>query len=898
MDVESLILRLGRAAAGEVRADPATRELYAADASLYRRVPIAALRAAEPSDLSAALEACRLSQTPLTMRGAGTSLAGQTVGRGLVVDTTALADVEVDPDARMALVGPGATLASLNHAARAHGLIFGPDVATETRATLGGMIANNSAGARSVAYGLTADAVRALDVTFADGTEATLRKGDLAPARLAGARRLADSFVAPTLLRRVSGYNLDALAGDVPDWPRVIAGSEGTLCVIRRAELELAPLPPTRGLALMPFGSVHDALSSVADLLALGPSAIELLDESLLDPANRPPEISALLGTSARAPATLMVEFSGEGDPVAERLAQLDGATVLATPSEQSAMWDVRRSSIARALRIGGAAPGMDPRPLPFVEDPAVPPESVARFAAEARRLLDAEGVPAVWYGHASVGCLHIRPMIDLRRAGAAEMVRRIAEDMAALVARHGGSLSGEHGDGRARSELLPRMYPPKTIAAFRELKQRLDPDRILNPGVVVDPEPLDSGFRLLASPPRRARTTAISFSHEGGLARAAEACNGNGACRSASGLMCPSYQALHDERHSTRGRAVLLRAAIEGRLPAGLADSGLHDALDLCLSCKGCATACPAEVDMARLKVEALAARRRATGLPLRAHLAGRTRLGLSLASRAPSASARLSQVASRLVGRRLPQPHRRWRPRPAPSSGPSHTLFADTFTRYLEPHVGDSAIRALSAAGASVELADSGCCGRPLLSAGLVPEARRAARRALARLAPLAIAGTRIVVLEPSCWSMLVDDIPKLIPDDPRTAWVAESTVSFERALIDLEPRPRSEGSGQVVRHAHCHSRSLGSGGELGKLLEALGVGSADTGAGCCGMAGAFGYLHPEVSRTVASDRFLPALDNRTLVASGTSCRAQARELGGVTAVHPAELAADRLR
>ncbi len=897
MDPESLILLLERSAAGEARADPATRELYAADASLYRRLPVAALQAGAASDLTAAVDACRRSGVPLTMRGAGTSLAGQAVGTGLIVDTTALAGVEIDPDAAQARVGPGATLAALNGAARAHGLTFGPDVATESRATLGGMIANNSAGARSVAYGLTADSVRALDVTFADGTEATLRRGDAAPDQLDAARPLARDFVAPTLLRRVSGYNLDALAGDEPDWPRVVCGSEGTLCRVRAAELELAPLPATRGLALLPFGSVHDALSSVVDLLALSPSAIELLDESLLDPANRPPEVRALLGSAARAPATLMVEFSGDPDSVAERLGLHAGATLLVGEREQSAMWEVRRSSIARALRIGEAAPGVDPRPLPFVEDPAVPPERVADFAADARRLLDSEGVPAVWYGHASVGCLHIRPMIDLRQAGAPAMVRRIAESMAELVAAHGGSLSGEHGDGRARSELLPRMYPPQTIAAFRRLKELVDPERLLNPGVLVDPDPLDSGFRTLASPPRRARRTAISFAREGGLSRAGEACNGNGACRSASGVMCPSYQALKDERHSTRGRAVLLRAALEGKLEGGLSDPGLHEALDLCLSCKACATSCPAEVDVARLKAEALAERRRTTGLPARAHLVGRTRLGLSLGSRAPAISGALARLTSRMLGRELPRPRARWRPRGRAGTGPAHAVLADTFTTHLEPELGDAAVAALGAAGAAVEIAAAGCCGRPALSAGLVPEARRAASRMLERLAPLAIAGARIVVLEPSCWSMLVDDAPKLLPADPRAAWVADATVTFERAMLELGPDPRSTGGAPVVRHAHCHTRALGGGEDLSTLLEALGVDSIDTGAGCCGMAGAFGYLHPDVSRAVAADRFLPALGERTLVASGTSCRAQARELAGVSAIHPAQLAAERL-
>lgn len=616
MDGPALVATLRRSAAGEVRDDPASRELYACDASLYRRLPLATLRARDEGDLDAAVAACRESGVPLTMRGAGTSLAGQAVGPGLVVDCSALRDLEIDADARVARVGPGVVLDDLNAAAAEHGLAFGPDVATASRATLGGMIANNSAGARSVVHGLTADHVLALDVVLADGTRATLRPGGAAPPALEGARPLADGFAPPALVRRVSGYALDALAGPAPDWPRLLCGSEGTLAVTRRAELGLVERPAARGLALVPFASVDAALEAVVGLLEAGPSAIELMDRALLDPANRPPSVRALMGFASEAAALLVVEHSGEPDDVAARLAAIAGARIVADAAGQEAVWAVRRSGIARALRSDGGAPG-DPRPLPFIEDPAVPPERLAGFARAVRGVLAREGIPAVWYGHASVGCLHIRPLVNLRVPGAVAAVRRVAEEVADLVAVNHGSLSGEHGDGRLRGELLPRMYPPATIAAFAGLKRALDPDGILNPGVIVAPEPLDEGLRLMDSPPRRPRRTALDFAREGGIARAGEACNGNGACRARGATMCPSYQALGDERHSTRGRAVLMRAALEGRLEGGLADDGLHEALELCLGCKACASECPAQVDMTRLKTEALAHRHRARGVP-----------------------------------------------------------------------------------------------------------------------------------------------------------------------------------------------------------------------------------------------------------------------------------------
>jgi FAD/FMN-containing dehydrogenase/Fe-S oxidoreductase len=895
MEPAVLIAELRRSAAGEARADLATRELYAADASLYRRRPVAVLRALSADDLPAAVAASRASGVPLTMRGAGTSLAGQAVGPGLVVDTSALRQIAIDPDRRTARVGPGAVLDDLNAAAARHGLAFGPDVATATRATLGGMIANNSAGARSVAYGLTADHVLSLDVVLADGTRATLRRGAPAPPQLEAARGLAGRGRFPGLLRRVSGYNLDALEGPDPDWPRLLAGSEGTLAVIAAAELGLVERPAARGIALVAYPSVDAALEAVVGVLEHGPSAVELMDRQMLDPANRAPATAELTAFAGDAEAMLLIEHSGSVEEVEAGLSAHPGAKLVREPERQAAVWAVRRSGIARALGGGG-----DAKPLAFVEDPAVPPERLAGFARAVRGVLASESLPAIWYGHASVGCLHIRPLMDLRADGAPRRLRRVAEAVADLVVANGGSLSGEHGDGRARSELLPRMYPPETMAAFGELKRLLDPDGLLNPGIIVDPEPLDANLRLLASPPRRRHATEVSFAREGGLARAAEACNGNGACRARVAVMCPSFQALGDERHATRGRAVLFRAALEGRLPGGLADDSLHEALSLCLSCKACAAECPAEVDMARMKAEALARRHRERGVPARARLVGRTHELLALGSLAPSASGRASRLARRMAGGRTPPaPVRAWRPSPARTEGPEIGLMADTFTRFLHPEVGDAAIRVLEAAGAQVRVLDPGCCGRPLLSQGLVEPARRRLRAALDRLAPAAMLGTPIAVLEPSCWSMLRDDLPALLPDDPRARWVAESAVTFERALVGLGA-PRLTGvPREAVLHDHCHARALGAGGDAAAALALVpGLAVRRSGAGCCGMAGAFGYEHPELSRAIASDRLLPAVEGAELVvAPGTSCRHQLAELARVRALHPAELLARSL-
>ena len=895
MDAQGLIATLRRTAVGEVRADPGTRELYATDASLYRRLPVAALRATEAGDLEAAVAACSAHGVPLTMRGAGTSLAGQTVGPGLVVDCSALRGITIDPATRTAHVEPGVVLDQLNAAAAPHGLAFGPDVATASRATLGGMIANNSAGARSIAYGLTADHVASLDVVLADGGRARLCKGVPAPAALERARPLANHACPPRLLRRVSGYNLDALEGDEPDWPRLLCGSEGTLAVITSATLRLVERPAARGLALLAYPTIDRALEAVTEILPSQPSAVELLDRAMVDPRNRAPATAQLVAFAGDAQAMLIVEYQGSVDEVAERLAAHRDAMVVGDPAEQDAVWAVRRSGIARAMGLGVG----DAKPLAFIEDPAVPPENLAHFARAVRALLDKEGLPAIWYGHASVGCLHIRPMLDLRARGAVAQMRRVAEGVADLVVADGGSLSGEHGDGRVRSELLPKMYPSTTIAAFAELKRLLDPNGLLNPGVIVDPEPLDANLRLIASPPLTTHRTAMSFAAEGGLARAAEACNGNGACLKADGVMCPSYQALGDERHSTRGRAVLLRAAMEGRLEGGLANDELHEALELCLGCKACKSECPAQVDMARLKVEALAHRHRQHGVPLAARLLGHTHELLALGSRAPKLAGVGAAMAGRRIGRRIPAPVREWRPATTRTTGTPVVLMADTFTRFLHPEIGDAAIRVLEAGGARVTVVNPGCCGRPLLSQGLVGAARKRLSRALDVLAPHARASIPIVVLEPSCWSMLVDDGPSLT-DDPRAADVKAGVVSFEWAVLNVVPPPLVTLDREVFVHPHCHARSLGAGDEVTSALGLIpGLRVRESSVGCCGMAGGFGYRHQELSRTIATERLMPAVTpSGAACATGTSCRQQIAELVGVRAEHPAEILSAALR
>lgn len=845
MDPVGLRHELLRMAGAAGRSEVADRELYAVDASLYRRVPGAVLRARTTDDLALAIDLCQRFGTPLTMRGAGTSLAGQALGTGLVVDTSALRGIEIDPERRIASVEPGVVLDDLNRAAARHGLTFGPDVATASRATLGGMIANNSAGARSIAYGLTSDNVAALDVLFADGTAARLSASDEPPPILAGCTDLSEGFTPPSLLRRVSGYRLDALGGVTPRWHEILCGSEGTLGVVQRAHLILTPQPERRGLVLRTYERTEDALDAVPGILETSPSAVELLDRAMLDPRSREGIDGTLTRYGLGDRALLIIEYQGPADAVESRLAEERTGHVVSDPAEQAAVWALRRAGIARAV---GAGKG-DEKPIPFVEDPAVPPDRLTEFAREFRRLLGAEQVDAAWYGHASVGCLHVRPFIDLRARDARAKVRRIGEATAELVVRCGGSLSGEHGDGRARSEFLPRMYGPATIGAFRELKRRLDPRGMLNPGVIVDPEPMDAGLRIDVSPTPTPRRTAVSFARERGLTRAVEACNGNGACRKGTVAMCPSHQATLAEEHSTRGRSVLLRAAFEGRLEGGLASDALHEALDMCLGCKACATECPAGVDMARLKVEALAARHAAQGVPRMARAISRTHLLLTMASWAPGLARGTARLARPVLGFTPPPVQRAWRPsaRSGEASGREIVVIADTFTRHLRPDAGRAAVSVLERCGARVTVVRTGCCGRAALSEGRVGLARRQLATAIRRLLLHARRGTPLVALEPSVWSMLVDDATTL-EDSPDVTAVAERVITFEQAVMDLGLPATlvSPDRGTVTVQPHCHQRALGTAAPVFAVLEAAGYTAVDGGSGCCGGAGSFMYRH----------------------------------------------------
>ena len=945
---------------GEVRFDVVSRALYSTDASVYRIEPLGVAIVRSREDMLAAIECARAHGCSITARGGGTSQAGQAVGAGLQLDTSKYFNrlLEVNVEERWARVEPGIVLDELNAWLAPHGLRFAPDISTASRATIGGMISNNSSGARSVVYGKTIDHVLDLHVALADGSVAHLRPlegGELDAAcalpTLEGAcyrtvRRLAARHAAeidrryPRILRRVGGYNLDAFVqppGGAPDRPfnlaKLIVGSEGTLGLIVEARLNLVPLPKAKAVLTIEYDNLLDALGETPAILAHGPSAVEVMDRSILDHARENPALEAMrrevLQTDCGALlcVELYADFVHELRPRLARLeAEVRDRGVAAntaramSDADQARIWKLRESALGLSMAMKG-----DAKSISFVEDTAVAPEKLRDFIARFLGVVRRHGTTAGIYAHASVGCLHVRPVINLKTADGVARFESIANEVTGLVLEFGGALSGEHGDGLVRGPFMARMFGAELYEAFRTVKRTFDPDGLFNPGKIVDAPPLTSNLRY--GPDYHTPDPPAAFDHgeHGGFGRAVEMCSGVGACRKTlSGTMCPSYMATRDEAHSTRGRANALRLAMAGALEhgdpreGGLGDRRVYDVLDLCLECRACKTECPVGVDMARFKSEFLFDYWQRHGVPLRARLLGHIHDLSPWACRvAPLLNPMLGSAPVRAFNelvagidrrRALPPWARRtlssaWRKQ---RSAPAAVLFNDTFTNYFNPEIGLAAADVLEAAGIAVGLGPDACCGRPLISQGLLAEARDRAAETVRRLHPLAAAGTPIVVLEPSCLSALVDDAPALLRGaaQQRAREVAQACVLFEdfldRRLLDGRAKLEFHaGPAEIVLHGHCHQKSLGLVEPTMALLERIPESRVtDLDAGCCGMAGSFGYAreHFELSRQIGERRLLPAAralgPGDVLVAAGTSCRHQVRDFAGVRALHPAVL------
>ena len=939
--------RLAREIEGRVLTDAFSRGRYATDASFYQIVPQAVVVPRRHDDVAATLAFARAAGVPVTARGGGTSQAGQTVGRGVVVDCSEHLNAvrSLDAEGRRAVVEPGLVLDALNRRLAPHGLTFPVDVSTASRATIGGMAANNSCGGRSIRYGRMRENVEAIDALLADGTRARFGPVERAALGNGAADALARDVLAlgereaaeiearfPKLLRRVGGYNLDALVPDDANLAHLLVGSEGTLALTEAVELRLSPIPRHKVVGVCHFPTFRDAMEATQHLVALGPTAVELVDRTMIELGRRIPALSPSLDAFVRGDpaALLLVEFAeDDAGENARRLAGLhdtmadlgfawDGPRVggvLDAPDQalQQKITEVRTQglNIMMSMRSEG-------KPVSFVEDCAVALPDLPDFTDRLTRLFERHGTTGTWYAHASVGLLHVRPVLNLKEEAGARALRAIAEEAFAIVAEYQGSHSGEHGDGIVRSEFHERMFGPRMVEAFAEVKRRFDPEGVLNPGKIVDPPRMDDRtlFRFPPGYRREPTPTRLDWGGwPGGLHGAVEMCNNNGACRKdAGGVMCPSYRVTRDERDVTRGRANTLRLALSGQLgPDALASDAMAETLSLCVSCKACQRECPMAVDMAAMKIEAAAARvarrglsprdRLVAHLPRYAPLASRAQWLMGARDRVPGAARLSERVAGLAADRPLP----RWSARPfrepANDAEPEVVLLADTFNRWFEPDHLRDAVAVLRAGGFRTGFARPPggrplCCGRTYLSAGLVEEARAEMARTVAAIRPALDAGAAVVGLEPSCLLLFRDEAPRLLPDwseeDGRRVQLLEEFLAPRAERLPLAPLP-----GRAHLHGHCHQKAAGVMGPVEALLRAvpeLEVSLIES--SCCGMAGAFGYQAEtaEVSRAMGELSLLPAVRaagaEDWVVADGTSCRHQIADGAGRRAVHAATL------
>ena len=941
----SLEQDLRAAVQGEVRFDKVSRVLYSTDASVYQIEPVGVLIPKCREDIIQALDVCRTHQTSITMRGGGTAQAGQAIGEGLQIDTSKYYNrlLEVNVEERWARVEPGIVLDELNAQLAPTGMRFAPDISTASRATVGGMMANNSSGARSVLYGITIDHVLEQTVLLSDGSIVEFREipraavpmDDSLEARcyqkvLALSAEHAEEIDRryPKILRRVGGYNLDRFVdSSAPvNLAKIMVGSEGTLGIVLEAKVKLVPLPKAKALMAILFDDLLQSLAAAPVILKHKPSAIEVMDKAIMDNTRQNAGLEKIRSSFVVGdPASMLcVEFYADRkEDLPPRLAALEadlrarglGYHYHAETDipAQARIWSLREAALGLSMATRG-----DAKSISFVEDTAVAPEKLSEFIGRFLQIIEAHETTAGIYAHASVGCLHVRPVINMKTADGVAKFESVAHAVADLVLEFGGALSGEHGDGLVRSPFMKQMFGSTLYEAFREVKRTFDPDGIFNPGKIVDAPPMTANLRYGAAYKTSNPFTFFDYSEFGGMAGAVEMCSGVGACRKKlSGNMCPSFMATRDERDSTRGRANVLRLAMTGKMgESGLGDEGVHDALSLCLECRACKAECPVGVDVARFKSEFLADYYSRRGVPLKATALGNVHKTAELASRFPALANAVANnpvvkwVNEMLLGvdsrRHVPT----WRgdtfeKQVGDKRGGSVTIFNDTFTNHYDPEIGMAAVEILERSGVSVSVVRPGCCGRPLISQGLLKQARAQAEQIVEALAPIAARGEKILFCEPSCLSSVKEDAIGLLRGDmqAKAREVAKACILFDEYAAGLDLKLR-EVPGKILLHGHCHQKSMNMLSASVSLLQKIPNAKIhDLDAGCCGMAGSFGYMKDnyEVSKTIAERKLLPAVRNMgpddVLVATGTSCRHQVLELGSRKAVHPAVLIRDLL-
>jgi len=963
--------RLAREIEGDVLFDGFSRGRYSTDASHYQVEPIGVTVPTSAADVARILQVAADENVAVLPRGGGTSQCGQTVGEAIVLDCSRHMNkvLDFDPEARRIAVEPGIVLDQLNAFLKPHGLWFPVDVSTSSRATIGGMAGNNSCGARSIVYGTMRDNVHAIDAILADGS--AMRFGEVADnaslAHLSDSqsalvsklldigRDQADTITSgfPDLMRRVGGYNVDALLPGGPprgEWAKatmgrpqthpnlahLLVGSEGTLAFSTRLELDLSPLPKHKTLGICHFPTFYAAMDSAQHIVKLGPAAVELADKTMIDLARDIPLFRATIEQFIQGDpaAVLLVEFAGDdADANMAKLRDLvqlmadlgfpGGVVEAIDPGFQKAVWEVRKSglNIMMSMKTEG-------KPISFIEDCAVRLEDLADYTQRLTDVFEQHGTTGTWYAHASVGCLHVRPVVNLKLEAEAQKMRDIAEAAFEMVREYKGSHSGEHGDGLVRSEFHEAMFGTPMIDTFKQVKEGFDPAGIMNPGKIVDPPKMDdrSLFRFKPGYEARVPETALDWSEWRGFAGAVEMCNNNGACRKAdAGVMCPSFRATGEEKHLTRGRANTLRLAISGQLgPDAFTSDEMAETMKLCVGCKGCKRECPTGVDMARMKVEFLYHYTKRHGLrlfdklvaylPRYAPYAAKVAWVLNLRDRLPGMAKLSEKLAGFSAERTLPAwslvPFRTDGVAPSQGDGPEVVLWADTFTTWFDPENARAAWAVLRAAGYRVHLAKAQgggrplCCGRTFLASGLVDEAKKEARRTLDALMPLIEKGVPVVGLEPSCLLTLRDEFKAMLPGD-ETDKLADNAFLFEEFVareIDagrFAPPLKPLAQKKALLHGHCHQKAFAVMGSVETALSLVPELEVETiESSCCGMAGAFGYEaeNVDISKRMGEANLLPAVraagDETLIVADGTSCRHQIADGTGRRAEHVASV------
>ena len=953
----ALATRLRRELQGDVYFDDFSRGRYSTDASIYQIQPIGITVPRNEEDVQIALQIAIDEGIAVLPRGAGTSQTGQAIGEALIMDTTRYLNqvLEFDAENRTVWVQPGMVLDQLNSYLKPHGLFFPVDVSTANRATLGGMTGNNSCGSRSIHYGNMVHNVRAIDALMADGSR--IEFNSLSSRQLDGenlshaelfnklldlgereAAEIAQRF--PKLLRRVGGYNINILTEDKPNMSHLLVGSEGTLAFFQRIHLNLQVIPEHRVMGVCHFPSFYKAMDATQHIVELNPSAVELVDRTMINLARDIPMYAAIVDrfVQGEPEALLLVEFSGEDQAqqlqglqqLVELMAELGfpDAVVEATDTEfQQSIWEVRKSGLNIMMSMKG-----DGKPVSFIEDCAVDLKDLAEYTRRLTDIFHKHGTTGTFYAHASVGCLHVRPILNMKEASGATKMRAIVEETLEMVREYKGSHSGEHGDGLARSEFHEAMFGRRMVASFEEIKDSFDPAGTFNPGKIVRASKMDDRnlFRFAPGYAAQPIATTMDWSAWGGFNRAIEMCNNNGACRKADvAVMCPSYRVTGEEQHLTRGRANSLRLAISGQLGAdALVSDAMYETMELCISCKGCKRECPTGVDMAKMKIEFLHQYYGKHRMPIKdtlvaflpryAHWAGNFSILLNLRDQIPG----LAKISEWLLGFSSRRPLPRWRRdrfhaekeiarlAPVKQDAREVVLLVDTFNTCFEPENARAALAVLHAAGYKVltpRPTDGGrplCCGRTFLSGGLVDEARAEAERMIDTLMPFVERGLPIIGLEPSCLLTLRDEFPSMLPGTD-TADLAENSFLLEEFLaaenekgqlhLKLKPLPVK----QALLHGHCHQKAFDVMSSVQQVLALIPDLELETiESGCCGMAGAFGYdaKHYEISMKMGELNLLPAVRaadaDCLIIADGTSCRNQIRDGTGREAMHVARV------